>query len=602
MKTLLLFLAIWATTSSLLANFVPPAKDVLLFRRDALALDANRQRLLSKDLLALASRTNALKNPAERRATAQLLALATNLNPDSKGPQNLANLFTSKKEDEIAIVEELEKPLQNISSAALFLLEDTNNTEHLAIAQLLLDPLVTIAPVLDIILTRPHRDESERWQHAIAPVENFITRQDPLPPAPEEKPIDKEITSTETETPEPTDSEKKVLLKVKPINSSITVPTFVDADPRAATLNSEGKMIALRFRGELKKEGHIALPISPNSQTLPIALQTLLQNLNRSHDQNDISRIKGKFRLNNSIYSDRNADTFALPMALLAEGLLNEQVPLANLTTIGSLTTDGQINAPKIPWQFLQILLASESNEPRRLLVSPQMVPLLETLLTNHEEAVFFDLDIFVVETLSEATALAFKDSQPAQTVEALEKFQQIRQVGKGKETSVFVTNKHVLTRLQEVTALEPRFLSATLLAKRGSGDYPTQYSTEILATLIQSSLMPLTRVPYLPSQNLIAGELDIIHSNCRANLDPLARNVAFRDRETYDTAVNLTNRIRTLARAKTRLNKAENYTYHTSLLNKTLQTIQLEYFEFATQIAQILGQNPPSDPRIPQN
>lgn len=602
MRKLLLLLATLAGTHLLCAQFVPPARDVLLFRRDALALDNNRQKLLAQDLIALATRPTAVEGTANRRATAQLLALAQNLDPSSNAPRNLARLFTNDEAEELIAEDDLEGPLQNLSSMALYLLETPDKPEHQEIAQLLLDPIATIAPDLTVVLARPSSEESERWSHVVAPLEKFVTKRRAPTPTPDTDEEDEMQTGAQADEwsngpSAKENTEDETLLKVAPFSGALTVPVFAGPRSRSALVTTQGKLLALRFKGQLEENGNLSSFGSPDARHL----ETLLANLSKSYLPQNASRVSGRYRFTESVAARRNDDILTFPMTLLAEGLLSERQPLENLIVLGNLTDEGRINAPRFPWPFLQILLANEKKESSRLLVSAQLVPLLETFLTHQKEDCFFDYDIFAVETLEEAATLAFVGSTPAATAQALEKFQEIRQVGEGKKTSVFVANTHVMSRLDEVIALEPRFLSATLLRKRGKGDYPTKYSSEVLANLLQASLMPLTRLPYQSSRDLNSEELNQIHSECRAHLDPLARNVALSDRETYDQAIDLANRIRTLARAKARLDEEEysgEDSFNTSLFFDTFQAIQLEYYELASKTARFLGQEPPAHPR----
>ena len=598
MKILCLFLA---TTCTLLADFVPPAKGVLLFRRDALELDANRQLLLSKDLIALATRPAALEDSVQQRATAQLIALAANLAPESRAPLNLATRFAGKTETSVDESVDYGAQFQNISRTVLYLLEDPKRKEHFAVAQLLLDPLATIAPELDIVSTRPSTEESPRWQGAVAPVANFVT---PPPPSdPPETPA--QPTPPDATALMPAETEEKPLPKVADFKGSLSVPLFLSTRDEDERTEPQRTLATLTFDGKLKKElGNIFLPSSTKSDLLQQSLTTAKGALRRDHDPKILAAMDGSFRISKKIYQSRSGQLLALPMAILAEGLLSERKPLENLIVLGELKKDGTIEAPAAPWQFLRILLANESDQPRRLLLAPQFKPLLLSILTERNEDFFFRFDIFEVATLEEAFALSFEDAAPEKTQEAITEFQEIRRVGANKSTSVFVSNAHVLARLAEVEKIEPRHLSASLLKIRGSGAHPQNHSTKQLAVILQSALMPLSRVPYTGPRNQKADSLEKIYEECRSELDATARYVAMGDRKLYDDALDLANRVRTLARAKTRLDEESFPTddsFRQSLYFSTYQAIQEEYFNFATEIATILGQEPPIDPRLPK-
>ena len=601
MKILCLLLA---TTCSLVACFIPPAEDVLLFRRDALKLDDNRQALLAKDLINLATRPSAIDDSSQRRATAQLLALAANLEPDSKTPHDLAKDFIGKTEMFIDGSASHEQSLKNISRIILYLLEDSKRKEHFAVAQLLIDPLATIAPDLDIVSTSPSIEESPRWHGAVAPVALFENRPAPVPKVAPDKTISGEASKTKEAgmTKEP---EKKPFIKVADFDDSIMVPVFLSKRIDDQLDVPRPTLATLTFEGKLKKtSGTILPPKGTNSELLTESIAIAKGALRRGHDSGIVTGIDGSFSIGGDELRSRSGQILALPMTILAEGLLSERKPLDNLVALGELQKNGTITAPELPWQFLEILLTSQSDEPRRLLIAPQIKPLLTSLLTQRKEEFFFKFDIFEVATLDEAYELSFENSAPENTSQAIAKFQEIRRVGAGTSTSVFVTNAHVLARLAEVQEIEPRHLSAAFLRIRGSGAHPQNHSTQALAAILQSSLIPLAKVPYTNPRNFEATSLEEIHEQCRASLDPLARHVAMGDRELYDNALDLANRVRTLARAKSRYDEEVSdfeFEFKESLLFSNFKAIQAEFYQFATEAASILGQTPPRDPSLPK-
>ena len=602
MKILLLLLI---TANTLFACFIPPAEDVLLFRRDALKLDENRQVLLSKDLIALANRPTALADSAQRRASAQLIALAANLAPKSKAPLNTVKKLSDSSDEALFSEKDFEETYANIGRTILYLLEDPKRKEHFAVAQLLLDPLATVAPDLGILSARPSTDESARWQRAVAPIANFVTP----PPSPPEiekpEPTSEEMAATE-ETNLPPEPTEEAFKKVANFSGTALVPVFLQ-NIKAKTGPVPPRIEILNFEGALKESsGSIHLPRFPSDSTRDATKHRLEASLRRNYSPGIADGFQGRFRLdkNDHVYSNRNGKILDLPMMILAEGLLSERQPVKNLVILGELQEDGSIQSPKLPWQFFEILLAANRSLPGRLLIAPGSKPLLLSLLSQQKEDFFFNFDVFEVATLDEALELSFENAAPKNTVEALAKFQEIRSVGASKSTSVFVSNPHVLIRLAEVEKLEPRLLSASLLKIRGSNDHPQNHSTEALAAIIQSSLVSTASIPYSPPRDLVSSSLEKIHEECRAGLDPLGRHVALADREMYDNALDLANRVRTLARAKERYDKeasSEGDSFHQSLFFNTYKAIQEEYFLLASETAKILGQPRPTDPRLPK-
>lgn len=597
MKALLILLA---TAVLGLGCYLPPAEGVLLFRRDTLTLDANRQTLLAKDLVALATRQEALDDARQRRATAQLLALAANLDPASKSPQNLNRTYAEEDEGFVPTSFDFEKSLSNLSSVLVYLLGEDATKQEQAIGGLLLDPLVVVAPDLSLVSARNPNRESPRWHRVVAPLDQFEEQ----PEVDSSPSVEPEMTG-EQEGEEESAGEPGKVFEVSDFEGSITVPVFLGERISNEEYRIYELLEPLRFSARLKRDwGKVSPPVARNSQTLPVITARVKENLERKYSPEIVQRIEGNFRVGKADYLDRNGLTFSLPMMILAEGFLSERQPLENLLVLGELTSEGTVSAPAVPWPFLNLILQSEQKAPRRILVSQEMRPQMEALLTLQKEDFFFENDVFQVKTLDDVYELAFEGAESERASEALAQLREIRRVGAGKTTSVFVANPHVLARLAEARTMDARLLSATMLEMRGSSNQPVNHPTEVLASLMQAALAPLAKVPYSNSRDLKARSLEEIHSDCRAALDPLARYVALGDRKLYDKGLDLANRIRTLARAKERYEEEENQSeesYSVSLFFSTFRGIQKEYLELATEVAGILGQEAPRDPNAPK-
>lgn len=587
-----------ASAGSILGCYLPPVEGVQLFRRDVLPLDSNRQILLAKDLLALAARPDALEDASQRRATAQLLALASNLDPSSATPSNLNRTFAAGEEDDIVASSDMGSALDNLSTVLVYLLGDDATREQKIIAELMLDPLAVVAPDLNIVSARQSGGESPRWHRVIAPMEKFEEQPEvDLPP-----PVEPEMANPGEEATEE-ETAKDELLQVADFQGEIIVPAILGERISNKEYLVHERLQPLTLIARLQKEqGKVDFPVGRDSKTLPPVRALVKENLERRYSPETIKRIQANFRLGKVDYLDRNGLTLALPMIILAEGFLSERQPLGNLVVLGALDSEGQIKAPKSPWQFLDLLLSNPSESPRRILISHELGPQMEALLTRQQEDFFFDNDVFQVKTLDDVFELAFEGAESEAARSALEQFAEIRRVGASKTTSVFVANPHVLARLGEARRTDPRMLSASLLEMRGSSNQPLNHSTEVLASLLQSALLPMSKLPYANSRHLEASKLEQIHSDCREALDPIARNVSLGDRKLYDQGLDLANRIRTLARAKERYDKEEfpsNESFHVSLFYSTFQAIQKEYFDFASEVAIILKQEPPADPAL---
>ena len=170
MKPLLLLIL---ASSSLMASYLPPVEGSQLFRRDAIALDADRQYLLAQTLTELATRTSAMSSPKERRATAQLLAIAAQLVPEERKPAELNEMFQQGNQRALSL-KHTEGHLNELSKIVRHLLEykgDASSSQKLA--HLILDPLCIIAPDLPVTDLQDPADEKQRWANSVAPLRFF---------------------------------------------------------------------------------------------------------------------------------------------------------------------------------------------------------------------------------------------------------------------------------------------------------------------------------------------------------------------------------------------------------------------------------------------
>ena len=603
MKTILILLATVGTT---LGQYVPPTEDVPIFRRDTLLLDSYQQELLAQNLYRLATRSTALSTPKHRRATAQLLALVTTITPQSKGPANLNRSFASDEVDSSLLIgSQFESVFENVSKITRHLLESEDQANR-ELAHLLLDPFTVIAPQLEIFKTHPSPGESPKWNRAIAPLAAFKE----LPPPPAIPNTETKATSEENsenispEQPQNPPEKPKPPIEVGDYAGSISFPALI---PRASGKNTPKRptLALLHFSGSVKaNEGKIQSPLSSNPPLQTQVYSTLKSNLNREGYREVMPHIHGKFEIPEGSYHPLNKEDIALPMAILAQSLLNKKKLHPKLIVLGNLEADGKITIPSRPIEALETLQKrAKSSKPKRLLVSSELRPYLESILVQHNEEFFFAYDIFAVSTLEEALSLSFTDSDTAQISSALIKFQEIRDVGQDKKTSVFVANPHVLTRLNEVRKLDSRFLSPTLLQLRGMNKQPLHHSQLVLASLLKNSLEPLSKLSYGQQIDTSSESLTETHKICRERIDKIGNEVASQDRILYDKTINLINKARTLSRAKEKhekgnINLWDKNEYRRSAFRSTIRSIQEDYYNTATEIAEILGESPPEQPK----
>lgn len=600
MTTLFLLLL---TACTALACYLPPANTGQLLRRDALPLDADRQRDLARDLMSLATRPTHLENPSEQRATAQLLALASALAPESPAPERMNQAFQTDTFDDSFAKGEDEEALTKIAAVTLFLSTNGSDPASRQMADLLLDPLAVIAPDLPLVAARSSFGEEERWAKSVAPLAFFqekkVEKQAQEVIATLEKP---EMEPAEaTETPE---EEAVAVAAIEPYAAALLVPGFTAVRKNSDKLQTTGGSYRFSFQAAPHKADHPIITFEPRTKSESLAAtRRMVGDLFQGGEKEEkLKTVKGEFKLfGEKEYSSQNDLSLAFPMAVLLEGCLSQRQPVPGLTLLGQVAADGSLTTPSEPWKFLEILLAEPAEERRRLLVPRDLYPHLEAFLTAQKEDFFFHYDVFCVANLEEAFELAFINAASPETEEALAAFEEIRAVSSGKTTSVFVANPHVATRLQRVKDKDPRLVSAGLLLSRGSSGQPIHHPSEILAARIHYALAPLKQLGVTASRDLHNMNLEKIHDTCRKRLDPLARFVALSDRALYDSARQLTDHIRTIDRAKSRHESSKAKGGGDDYLNSIYENFskfQDDYFPVFTQISLLMDEPAPEDPR----
>ena len=139
--------AVWAITAMTLVagNFAPPAEGPVAFRRDRLPLDADTMATLSRQLVTLAQGLDA-ETAVNRRAAAQMLALATALDPGNGKAREVLAGFQNGSHPPAADAEQLEKSRERVWQDIAWLETPEAGGEGQALAACLADVLVVSDP------------------------------------------------------------------------------------------------------------------------------------------------------------------------------------------------------------------------------------------------------------------------------------------------------------------------------------------------------------------------------------------------------------------------------------------------------------------------
>lgn len=134
------------------------------------------------------------------------------------------------------------------------------------------------------------------------------------------------------------------------------------------------------------------------------------------------------------------------------------------------------------------IVLGYAKEWPEILIVGPGSLPDLERVAATGLITPFLCTQIIEVPTFGEAVALASGQASP-EVMASLETYRTIMALRTKMEPGALVQNRHVIEKLREVSAANPKHLSAALLLKASESYKPLDFkaSAEIISRLFKS-------------------------------------------------------------------------------------------------------------------
>jgi len=180
-------LGLAATTSLMAGNFAAPAEGPVAFRRDQVPLDAETMAVLSRQLVTLALGLDA-ETAANRRAAAQMLALATTLDPGNATAREVLEDFQKKGHAPAMDGDPLGKSRTQVWQYIAWLEVPEAGTQGQALAACLTDVMVIADPQNPRV--KELRSQGERgawrdWIPGLASYEDKAPVETPVLPAKE---------------------------------------------------------------------------------------------------------------------------------------------------------------------------------------------------------------------------------------------------------------------------------------------------------------------------------------------------------------------------------------------------------------------------------
>ena len=515
--------------------FVPPAEGPVPFRRDKLPVDVDTMTALSRQVTVLAAAEKG-EEPEERRAMAQMAALALALDPANRQARDLISAAEKGEQPSAPASGELERARNRAWQTLSWLEMPEAGADGNALAACLGDILAVADPQHP--KAKEHTGEKGVWKDWVAAKDAFQTKEavKPVEPTPPDQVPEKTTPALALE------------------NVELAMPLWVQ-NPETGVESLQP--VKVTFHGEVSGKGRpeLIVPGEGVSERLAKPFRALETAMEARHGSLP-GGLKITLGFGKATYSpSRNGAAVTGTTALLLEGALTGKVPTA--ITLAQVGEGGKLELPPKFWKSLRALAAMPGGG--RLILPEQAAEFLPALVTMEEAGFFMKREVLLASTVNELCDLATATPEgPAG--DAMKRFAEIRKVGEGKALGTFVAHPATLQRLKEITDVFPKHASARMLAQQGSGNRARFLPRAVLAREIRTALEPAAILATLQVKYGDEKEehgLDKAHEACRAILDPLAAAgyIDIRDRDLHKSATEVADSLRTLSRL---LNKSE--------------------------------------------
>ena len=533
-------LSLAAATCLFAQKFAPPAEGPVAFRRDRIPLDAEAMAGLSRQLATLAEGLD-FKTAANRRAAAQMLALAVTLDPANSKTRELIARFQAEKHLPPADPQEAGRAREQIWQHLTWLETPESGTPGQALAACLTDVMLVSDPAHPRAEALRAAGERGAWQGWIPELGAYETVAAVKPKPPEEVvaavPAKPGILLSKARVFTPLwknvgndESMKWVLCRAPLQMSAAIIPAGEgESSPFSVTIgatNDDHRLsrlhIALRA---ILKQQHGSLPAGGRVTITSSALETSLKS-NKSH-------------------------AISAAAAVLASSAISGREPDA--TIIGLIDESG---AFKLPQRFWEQLTSLGPGQGGRLVLPAAAAAYLPSMLALENPGFFLEYEVLLASNFRELLDLTEKS--PSENLEKTSaQFREIREKATSQVIGNYLSNSFVRRRLEELAQQAPYHYSAKMLALQGSGNRPAYISRAVLAAELRRVIEPLDWLAQRDYYSLSKAKSDQLRSaqdTFRSEADRLFRCTEKGDRQLLARAQEIATAIRTLERTlKTR-------------------------------------------------
>jgi len=521
-------------------NFAPPAEGPVAFRRDRIPLDVETMAGLSRQLVTLAQG----QDPAtavSRRAAAQMLALATALDPGNSKAREFIAAFLNESHPPAADPDLLAESRSRVWQYLGWLETPEAGTQGQALAACLADVIIVADPQHPRVEALRGAGERGAWKGWVPGLAAYETK----PPVATEHPTSDEIAPAKS----------GILLA----NARVSTPLW-KRSARTDSLKWVLSTAPVEMSAAMAPAGNgglqpFALVIgnqSGNSVLAPL-VPPLLKLLEKQHGSLPAGGRVSIFSpvLAESLLS-RKVQSISGAAAVLASSAITGREPDA--TIIGLIDESGAFKLPGGFWNQLKSL--GPGNGGRLVLPAAAATGYLPSLLALERPQVFFEYEVVLASNFRELMELSAK-TPDGNFAKVSAQFREIRERGTTQPLGQYIANPFIRRRLGEIVQEAPYHASAKMLSVQGAGNRPIFVSRPVLTAELRRAIEPMDWLVLRQAGSI--GDEDIAqigatYETCHDQIERLLRYAEKNDREWVEQVQDMVTTIRVLDRtAKSR-------------------------------------------------
>lgn len=545
------------------ATYKQPNTSIELFQLEKVPLQVHSMKDISKQLVILAQRSQD-ESPAHCRASAQMLALAIQLDPTNQDARQANQAFSESNPAPATSKEQVIKAKSKIRFYKNWLSNQDAGAQANLLASYLTDATKILQP------ETAHQADSANWKNVIPALDAYDGHTEESPKETGANPAVTPTTPDQPDRTEPQDSDppqdntsQKVTFHIANVSSKVPLTTETsqkyldpkDNSEKHRTVKKEAiTSVTAEIRSNKDKESSMELHFSPRihekhsdpkKPSLDSQIKSTLSALFKAR-YHGIPSSKVTIKISDGSYATSNGTILTTPVALMLDASLGNRPLRQDIHILADINGVGELSQPSNFWRQLKILRANETGG--RLIVAAESARLLLQLLVYGEPDFFTRWEVFSATDLNQAMEAAAKSS-PEKLAEASELFESIQNLTKKSDVTKLAVNRAVRKRLSDIIELCPNHLSSSVLLVQGGGKRPMRLSEEALTHELLPILYSIRKQLGSLDANRLpkSSSLKDTHSSFRAKLDPMERIIDRSHDELYEDTIKLANDVRRL-------------------------------------------------------